>query len=80
LVPVNKRASQSDLERKIYLVAKEIGLERSERIELARYLLRRDVSSWTELDPAQVCRIADALEGFQLITELIRQRPLGDLP
>lgn len=48
---------------------------RQERIELAQYLLRRDITTFNDLDPAQVCRMLDALEGYQLVTELLAQRP-----
>lgn len=72
---MTKRDSQSDLERKIHMVAKnEIGLRDDERQELASYLLRRDVTSWSQLEPHQVCRVADALEGYQLISALLLLR------
>ena len=58
----------------MFMIAGEIGLDRDERIELSKYLLRRDIVSWKHLDEDQVLRILDALEGFQLIAELARQR------
>jgi hypothetical protein len=61
---------QSPRQRKMFVLASEIGLTQPERIELAQYLLRRDIRSWKDLDEAQVCRILDALEGYQLITAL----------
>lgn len=45
-------------------------LTRQDRIDLAQYLLRRDITSWTELDEAQLCRLLDALEGYGLVTHL----------
>ena len=54
--------------------AKEIGLTDDERHALAEYLLRRDITSWTQLDEAQVSRLLDAFEGFELIVELLSQR------
>lgn len=65
---------QSDRRRKLFLLAAEIGLSRGERIELSQYILRRDITSWKQLDETQVCRMLDALEGHQLIVELVRQR------
>lgn len=62
--------AQSPLERKLHLVASEIGLSRPERMELACYLLRRDIASWSDLDDEQRRRIADAMEGWQLIEAL----------
>lgn len=54
--------------------AKEIGLTRDERIDLSCYLLRRDITTWKTLDEDQICRLLDALEGWCLIEELVRQR------
>lgn len=67
---VAKRDSQSAEERKLFLLCDEIGLTRDERIELAQYLLRRDITSFSELEPHQVCRLLDACEGHQLIEAL----------
>lgn len=67
--------AQSPLERKLFLMADEIGLNRDERVELAQYLLRRDITSWKNLDAEQVLRLADALEGYQLISALLGLRP-----
>ncbi len=66
--------SQTARQRKLFLLAKEIGLRREERIDLAQIVLRRDIVSWKELDDAQVCRMLDALEGYQYVVELFRQR------
>lgn len=72
---VTERAPQSPQRKKMYLMAKEIGLTREERIELARYLLRRDVSSCSDLDEDQVLRMLDAMEGYHLISTLNALRP-----
>jgi len=66
---------QSLRRRKLMATASEIGLTRDERIDLASYLLRRDITSWKQLDEDQVCRLLDALEGFELVVELLAQRP-----
>jgi hypothetical protein len=62
------------LERKLFLMADRIGLTREERVELAQYLLRRDITSWANLDPEHVLRLADALEGYELISVLLDLR------
>ena len=67
--------SQSPEARKLYKVAKEIGLRRDERIDFAQILLRRDITSWTQLSDIQERRLLDALEGYELISELLSQRP-----
>lgn len=67
--------SQSPRLRKLFLLAKnEIGLTDDERIELSTYLLRRDMTTWKQLDDEQAGRLLDALEGYLLVTELLRQR------
>ena len=33
-------------------------------------MLRRDITSWKHLEPAQIERMLDAMEGYQLITQL----------
>jgi len=42
----------------------ELKLTDEERMELATYFLRRDITSWSHLDDAQVDRLLDALEGY----------------
>lgn len=71
---VSPRGSQSPQRRKLHVLADEIGLVRDERIEIAQYLLRRDITSWSQLDEAQVARMLDALEGFGLVVEQLAQR------
>lgn len=61
--------------RKLFLVCDEVGLTKEERIELACYLLRRDIQSFADLSDGQVLRLLDALEGKQLIDQLLNQRP-----
>ena len=72
---MSEHSGQTPLERKLFLMADEIGLTRNERIELAQILLRRDITSWKNLTDEQVLRLADALEGFQLVTTLLALRP-----
>ena len=66
---------QSRARRKLHVWADEYGMTRLERIEFSRYLLRRDVRSWKELDDEQVLRVLDAFEGHHLIETLFMQRP-----
>lgn len=67
-LPVDTR---SDRFRKAMAAADECGLRRGERIDLAEFLLRRDVRSWKELTEAELNRLLDALEGWRLICYLI---------
>lgn len=60
--------------RKLFVLAGELELTRDERLELASYILRRDILSWKYLEPGQIDRLLDALEGAQLVGELARMR------
>lgn len=66
--------SQSPQRRKLHVWADEAGLSRNERIDVAQYLLRRDITSWSQLDDGQVARLLDAFEGHHLIGEILSQR------
>lgn len=66
--------TQSPQQRKLFLLADELGLGRAERLELASYMLRRTITSWRQLDDVQVARMLDALEGYQLIRDLMSMR------
>jgi hypothetical protein len=67
--------SQSARVRKLHLLAHEIGLDHDECIELTQYILRRPVVSWKNLPDDHADRLLDALQGFQLVSQLIRMRP-----
>ena len=54
--------------RKLHLVARELGFTREDRIDLAEKLLWRDVESWKDLSSAEVTRLLDAFEGYELIS------------
>lgn len=57
--------------KKAMAMAKELGLDRDARMELAEYLLRRDIASWTDLEEHQLDRILDAFDGHHYINQLI---------
>lgn len=61
--------------RKLFSYAKAFGLTREDRLGLAEVLLRRDISSWSDLDDTQINRMLDALEGATLVMALMAQRP-----
>jgi len=61
--------------RKLWCLAKEIGLSKDERIEWTQYLLRRDLTTWAGLDDGQVSRLLDGLESYQLLRDLLAMRP-----
>lgn len=66
--------------RKLFSVCQALELTKDERIELACYLLRRDIQSYADLSDEQVLRLLDAFEGHHLINELLAQRPPGAEP
>jgi hypothetical protein len=67
-------SGQTPRMRKLMAVCAEVGLSKEERMELATYLLRRDVVTFKGLEDDQVDRLLDALEGYQLVTTLVGQR------
>jgi len=76
-----KSGSAEARRRKLFQYADELGLDRDERIEVARALLWRDITSFSSLDEAQVDRLLDAFEGYILIQWTITNRgapPSGD--
>lgn len=60
--------------RKAFMLAKDIGLSDEERHELATIILRRDITSWGQLNEAQLERLLDALEGYEKISHLLSLR------
>lgn len=62
------------MRRKLWVLASELELSRDDRLELASYLLRRDILSWKHLEPEQIARLLDALEGYSLIKSLLQMR------
>jgi hypothetical protein len=61
--------------RKAFTLAREIGLDRQDRIDLARMLLADDdIDTWATISEEQERRLLDALEGFLLITHLLIER------
>lgn len=66
---------QSPLRIRAYAAATDLELDRTERVELAEWLLKIDVSSWRALTEEQMQRVADALEGARIVDVLRRQRP-----
>lgn len=70
--PVN--GYETERRRKLFMLANNAGMSREERIDLAEYLLRRDIDSWKDLTDMQVGRLLDAFEGHALINYLLSQR------
>jgi hypothetical protein len=60
--------------RKLFHLADLVGLSREERIELAQIMLRRDITSWKQLDDDQIVRMLDALEGYEKVKFLLESR------
>lgn len=60
--------------RKLHALCDSIGLTREERIEISRVILWRDVTSWSNLDDAQVNRLLDVLEGWIVVQHTLSSR------
>lgn len=69
-----QRGTPEARRKKLFVLRDELGLTDEERIEFTQYLLRRDITSWTQLDDAQVDRLLDALEGAKLVLALFSLR------
>lgn len=60
--------------RKAMMYCTMYELTREERLSLSQMVLRRDISSWKDLDGPQLERLLDSLEGYGLITHLVAER------
>lgn len=58
-----------------YAIAKELGLTREERHELAEMVFKKDITSWKQLSDSQMERLAEGLFIVECVGELYRQRP-----
>ena len=59
---------------KLMVRARDLEMTREERMDFAQFFLRRDITSWKQLNDAQVTRLLDAFEGHHLLNELLSQR------
>jgi hypothetical protein len=62
------------MRRRLFVECDRLDLSKDERLELACYLLRRDIVSFKQLDDAQVARLLDAFEGYHLVDQLLSMR------
>lgn len=60
--------------RRAFAGARRAGLSRTERLEIAEMLLKRDVTSFDRLNETELRRLCDAFEGHWLVTVLHEQR------
>lgn len=60
--------------KRLMVLLNGMNFTAQERHELAEYLLRRDITSYTQLDEEQVRRLLDAVEGHHLIDTLLGLR------
>jgi len=63
-------------QKRLLALCTQVGLDREERIAVAEALLRRDVQTYRGLSRREVERLCDALEGWHLVEELLRQRAI----
>ncbi len=60
--------------RKAMMYADSYGMTRDERISLSEIVLRRDITSWTQLSEAQLGRMLDVFEGHALVAHMLSER------
>jgi len=65
------------MRRKAYALAKQIGLDRQDRISLSNMILCYDHDSWRHISDVQLARVLDAMEGFALVTYLLNHDDHG---
>lgn len=66
---------QSVIVRKAFTLAKQIGIDVDDRIDLTHMLIPgNDITSWKDLTDEDAMRLCDAMEGFLLLTFLLAQR------
>lgn len=58
----------------MFVLADHLKLSKDELHDLATVILRRDITSMKGLEPTQVNRMLDALEGAEKVIEIKRQR------
>lgn len=61
----------------IFAICNAFGLTRGDRLEIATVLLDRNVDSFSDLDPRELARIRDALEGATLVCTIQLERRQG---
>lgn len=66
--------------RKLYAVAREHGLSREDRLDLAEKFLWCDVESWKDLNDAQISRLLDGFEVHELLSHLKDTAPPRQQP
>jgi hypothetical protein len=60
---------------KAFVLAREVGLTRDDRIELARVVTGRDeIGSWSHLSESEVEKVLDSLAGFVFVSWLLCER------
>lgn len=63
-----------DLRRRCFAILSEAGIsDRQSRCDLAEWVLRRDVTTWSDLSRFEWSRLTDALVGWESVRELRRQ-------
>lgn len=60
-----------------FAICGKFSLDRQERLGIAQVLLDRNLDSFNELSPAELCRVRDALEGAVLVAHIQIERRLG---
>lgn len=63
------------MRERVFIIAKEFRLTRGQRLEVAAYVLDREVESFAHLGVADLSRLVDAFEGARYVAMLkIEQR------
>lgn len=74
--PAVKSTAQR-MRESVFCITKEFGLTRGERIEVAAYVLNREVESFRDLSVPELCRVLDAFQGAKYIATIKMERRRG---
>lgn len=66
---------RAHLARRGFAAADRAGLDREQRIALAEFGLKRDVTSWDDLSLPELRRVVDMLDGWAYVMVLRSQNP-----
>lgn len=67
---ISARLTHLNQQRRLWGLARSIGLDDDERLEFAEMVLKRDVNTWSTLTTDEMRKLADYLHGYELVSAL----------
>lgn len=72
---ISNRLHYLEAQRRLWGLARSIGLDDDERHEFAEMVLKRDVDTWSTLTVDEMRKLGDYLHGYELVSALKALRP-----